>query len=54
MISSPRGEPIADTKESWKHHAYLLGDLIIEQKEIISQLKMRVNKLEQRVNRNLR
>ena len=44
---SPRGQKIPNTVEAWKHHAYLLADLVEEQREEIRALKHKVNKLGQ-------
>jgi len=45
---SPRGQKIPDTVEAWKRHAYLLADLVEEQREEIRALKHKVNKLGQK------
>ena len=45
---SPRGQKIPNTVEAWKHHAYLLADLVEEQREEIRALKHKVNKLDQK------
>lgn len=44
-----RGEPIPETVEAWKRHAYLMADLVEEQAAEIQQLRQRNNKLEQRL-----
>ena len=49
MAESPRGQPIPDTVEAWKNHAYLMADKVEEQRDEINNLKQRANQLRQRV-----
>jgi len=49
--SRPRGQKIPDTVEAWRNHAYLIGDLVEDQRDAISKLKRDNNKLTQRVAR---
>lgn len=46
-ITPPRGEPMPQTQEYWEKRAIMDQDLILEQREDISKLKVRINKLEQ-------
>ena len=48
LHSSPRGQPIENTVEAWKHHAHLLGDLIETQRDTIRGQAITINKLKQR------
>lgn len=43
-----RGEPMYNTKEGWRRLAQVYAVTIETQREEIIQLKMKVNKLEQR------
>jgi hypothetical protein len=44
-----RGEPIPDTVEAWKHHAYLMADLAEQQALEIAYLKRTNNNLKQKL-----
>ena len=46
---TPRGEPMPQTIEEWKHLVDLDEKVMLKDKEIISKLKMRVNDLEQKL-----
>jgi hypothetical protein len=44
----PKGTPMPQTVEEWKYLAGLFEEKIMEDKETISKLKQKINKLEQR------
>lgn len=43
-----KGQPMADTTESWKYLAELYADSIVDMRSEISFLKIKINKLEQK------
>jgi len=47
ITSPPRGQSVPDTMEAWKHHAHLMADLAETQREELSRLKAKINKLQQ-------
>ena len=47
-LTPPKGERMPDTDENWEHLAELYGKTIEAQKDEISRLKRKINKLEQR------
>lgn len=47
-ISRAKGQPMPDTREGWKHLADQYAKTIVQQKDEISRLKRKINKLEQR------
>jgi len=46
---TPRGEPMPQTIEEWKHLVDLDEKVMLRDKETISMLKMKVNNLEQKL-----
>lgn len=45
-----KGDAMPDTLEAWKHLYGLAGKLMLRQKDEISRLKQRINKMEQKSN----
>jgi len=49
---TPRGEPMPQTIEEWKHLVDLDEKVMLRDKETISKLKMKINRLEQKLDSN--
>ena len=47
-----RGQPIPNTIEAWKYHAHLMADLAESQRTEIGQLKAKLNKLKQKLEKH--
>jgi hypothetical protein len=46
---TPRGSPMPQTIEEWKHLVDLDEKVMLRDKETISKLKMKINRLEQKL-----